>query len=228
MKLQMFNMIQDCKIFLQSCFFPVYCVGCSSEGSYLCASCLQSVSIDLKWMYTKDRMDRRGLRNMCSLTNFRQPSVKKLIHHIKYKHQHSSQSALRELVKKMHTLYPDLFTHIDYFCPIPLHAKRKLARGFNQSMILAELLADFYQKPVKTSCIRRVQTKQQAGLSRYERIKNMQQVFEVTSKKDCQNKTIVLIDDVYTTGATLESCARSLLESGAESVYGWSFARSNL
>ena len=108
----------------------------------------------------------------------------------------------------------------DVIIPIPLHKSRLKERGFNQAELLAKDFASKLNVPLLTNCIiRSKNTPKQSLLSPAERAANVQNAFVVIDKSSVKNKTILLIDDVYTTGATLSSCAKCLLNAKAKQVY---------
>ena len=107
----------------------------------------------------------------------------------------------------------------DVLIPIPLHWSRLLKRGFNQAALLAHHVGRAAKKPVLYNVLKRAKkTPTQDGLSRAERQKNMNDVFAVKEKNVILNKNIMLIDDVMTTGATLDAAAQILVKNGAASV----------
>ena len=103
--------------------------------------------------------------------------------------------------------------------PIPLHPSRRRKRGFNQSELLAEKLSKWLGIPVdKKVLVRTKRTKAQKQLNDQERLSNLKNAFSV--RKGCTPKhTIILVDDIYTTGSTMDEAARVLLENGAQTVY---------
>ena len=108
---------------------------------------------------------------------------------------------------------------IDVIVPIPLHPKRRRKRGYNQAEVLAKELGKRCGIPVDTKMVvRRVNTKPQKMLNDRERKKNLRSAFGVTSHRKKANN-ILLIDDIYTTGNTIDSVAQLLKENGAEKVY---------
>lgn len=108
---------------------------------------------------------------------------------------------------------------IDVIIPIPLHPKRRRKRGYNQAEILAEALGKRCKIPVdKKSLIRAVNTRPQKELNDKERKRNLSEAFRVT-KHWKKAKNVLLIDDIYTTGNTIDSATRILREKGAEKVY---------
>jgi len=110
--------------------------------------------------------------------------------------------------------------------PIPLSRKRLKWRGFNHAELIALAIADSFQVPLYSNVIQKTKnTVPQMSLKKEERLQSMKGVFEVSDPKNIANKKILLIDDVYTTGATMEEAARVLKEAGAKQVFGVTVAR---
>ncbi|MFA6929978.1 MAG: ComF family protein [Lentisphaeria bacterium] len=109
--------------------------------------------------------------------------------------------------------------------PVPLHWSRLWKRGFNQSALLAELIGKSLQIPVCHALRRCRRTSQQAGLSKEERGKNLKNAFGIRQAQTIQNQSILLIDDVFTTGNTLHEATRILLHNGAAEVNVLTVAR---
>ncbi|MCI0405283.1 MAG: ComF family protein [candidate division Zixibacteria bacterium] len=104
----------------------------------------------------------------------------------------------------------------DAIVPVPLHWTRKWSRGFNQSALLAKALSKTAGLPIFPALRRVKRTKDQTRLSREERLANVRGAFHVV--KDVEGKKLLLLDDVTTTGATLEECRRVLAEAGASQI----------
>jgi ComF family protein len=122
----------------------------------------------------------------------------------------------------------DLLEDADIVAPVPLHWRRMWARRFNQSASLARLLAEPRGLQVSYTALKRVKaTPQQVGLSRTERAANVQGAFRVDAagKAEIARRRVVLVDDVLTSGATVDACARVLLRAGARQVDVLVFAR---
>ncbi len=122
----------------------------------------------------------------------------------------------------------ELLAEADALVPVPLHWRRNWARRFNQSGILAAAVSSQTGVPIAASALKRVKaTIQQVGLSRTERAANIQGAFSVPpeNKAAIVRKRLVLVDDVLTSGATAEGCARALLRAGAANVDLLVFAR---
>jgi ComF family protein len=124
--------------------------------------------------------------------------------------------------------YPRFFPPDAFQCilPVPLHPKRLREREFNQSVLLARPLAARLGIPVDLDAVERVvHTPPQSASTEAERRKNLRGAFRVRKPECVKGRSILLFDDVYTTGATLEELARSLLGAGARQVSGLTLAR---
>jgi ComF family protein len=108
---------------------------------------------------------------------------------------------------------------VDYVMAIPLHPSRLRSREFNQSLLLARQIANTLSLPYLIDAIIRTRkTPPQVGLSKKERNENMKGAFQVVQPDDIKDRRILLIDDVYTTGATLKEGAKTLMNAGAKEV----------
>jgi ComF family protein len=121
-----------------------------------------------------------------------------------------------------------LLADADALVPVPLHWRRQWARRFNQSALLAEVIAEASKRTVAHAAIKRVKaTPQQVGLDKSARAENVQGAFRVPAegKAEVVGRKLVLVDDVLTSGATVDACARTLLRGGAATVDVVVFAR---
>ncbi len=110
--------------------------------------------------------------------------------------------------------------------PVPLHKKRLQQRGFNQALVLTRNFFPHDIKKIAPLAIeRRARTQPQTGLSRADRNRNVKNAFAVLQPDSIQNKKVLLVDDVYTTGATANECARILMQNRARQVYVLTLAR---
>lgn len=153
--------------------------------------------------------------------------VSGLIHHFKHLGDLSMRAPLADLMCR-HA--PDWLaaTEIDFVLPMPLSKARRLYRGFNQSEELAQVLAKHYGwQMLPHTLVDRIHTPPQSTLNSKERVHNVRNIFSI-NKPLPENCKVLLIDDVLTTGATLDELARTLKKSGAEAVYCWTLARSQL
>ena len=146
--------------------------------------------------------------------------LKECIHLLKYKGKKVLLKPLDKLIKTcLDELIP--FEKISFITQVPLHKKRLRERGFNQSGLIAGLIGNRYQIPVLSNLLNRiVYTPPQATLTKVERLRNIKGVFAVVGTPSwVECGTILLIDDVYTTGATVNECAKVLKKAGAQEVY---------
>ena len=136
--------------------------------------------------------------------------VQHLIHELKYKGNKEAGVFLGQQLGESIKEAP-LFQDIDYLIPVPLHLKREKQRGYNQSLMIAKGIHEVTGIPIGDKyLVRAVHTATQTKKSADERFKNVKDIFEVRFAKELENKHILLIDDVLTTGATLEACAHQL------------------
>lgn len=136
--------------------------------------------------------------------------VQHLIHELKYKgNQEAGVFLGQELGRSI--LEAPLFQGIDYLIPVPLHPKRERQRGYNQSLLIAQGLSEVTGIPIGDRfLVRKVNTATQTKKSKEERWQNVKDIFEVRHPERLEGKYVLLIDDVLTTGSTLEACALKL------------------
>lgn len=138
-------------------------------------------------------------------------NVQELMHALKYKNKKEVGIYLGELLGQEIKNSP-LFNHIDLVIPVPLHPKKYRKRGFNQSEVIAIGINNVIRAKIDpTSFVRMVNTDSQTRKSRYNRWENVKGVFGILNEDQISGKHILLVDDVLTTGATLEACAATLL-----------------
>lgn len=144
--------------------------------------------------------------------------VQKLLHQLKY----NNQPQIGEILGNWYAqelLENDFYKKFDVIIPVPMHPKKQKKRGYNQSACFGKGLAEVWQIPHAENGIKKIKnTVSQTKKSREERYNNMKDGFEIPVVEVIQDKNILLIDDVITTGATLEACANLLLEKGAKTV----------
>ncbi len=153
------------------------------------------------------------------------PQVRGAIHAWKYSGQTHWTEYLANLMKKQWAAYPDL-ADAEVLVPVPLHPKKYKQRGYNQSALLARALGKKFNLPVdESSLIRSRNTPSQTQFGREGRLQNMSGAFTCVRPENIQGKEVLLIDDVATTGATLEGCAQALKAAGAKKVIAYTLAR---
>jgi ComF family protein len=222
---------------------PQLCPACREtvEGRGLCASCWSKLSF-----ITRPYCERLGIPfvydpgpGILSMEAIADPPSynraraavrfdeisRALVHALKYGDRLDLAPMMgRWVAQSGHELLADA----DALVPVPLHWRRQWARRFNQSAMLAATISAASGVPIAAGALKRVKaTVQQVGLSRAERGDNIQGAFRVpeTGKAEVAGRRLVLVDDVLTSGATVEGCARALLRAGAANVDVLIFAR---
>ena len=201
--------------------YPHYCEGCHTDllirESLLCSRCEFSLPATGYWDISGNPIEKifRGrLPVQAAAANyfFTQDSLlQHLMQSLKYK---NLPEAGRWLGKKMgYALQKtDRFTSIDCIIPLPLHSKKEFIRGYNQAQLIAEGISEVWQKPIiQKAVIRNQFTRTQTHENRNSRWNNMQGVFSVVQPVKLEHKHCLLVDDVITTGATLEACGNEIL-----------------
>jgi ComF family protein len=148
--------------------------------------------------------------------------ARRLVHRLKYG---DAPELARPMGRWMARAAAELWREADVIVPVPLHGRRLFARRFNQAALLAQSLARESARPLDATSLRRVKaTRPQVGLSHDERARNMQGAF-AAAPGAFAGRRVLLVDDVATTGATLNACARAALKAGAKRVDAAIFAR---
>ena len=208
---------QSIKEFILDILFPRFCLNCNREGSYLCPDCFSLIDISEKKYYFLKNLN--GLFCPTSYDNF---IVKKLINQFKY------PPYIKELAKPLASLIITYFKILgesglqDFILvPIPLHKKKLKSRGFNQASEIAKELSKNLAIPFSDNVLIKIKpTPAQVELKKEERIKNIKGTFSCSKLDLVKGKKILLVDDVFTTGATLEEAGRALRRAGASEVWG--------
>jgi ComF family protein len=164
------------------------------------------------------------VHRLFAATAYRNVLAKKVIRALKYRYDRSLASPLA--LRTLTALHGGRVPPPPLFVPVPLHRSRERWRGFNQAALLAQAAADAglfsYAEPLKRTVNTAPQTK---APGRTERLHAMSGAFSVTDRKSIKDRHIILVDDVCTTGATLNACAQALLKGGARSITALVIAR---
>lgn len=224
--------------------FPLFCLGCGTPEAWLCASCRERLPLrrDHRCPSCRRRptpfgrtcfecSEKYPLDGLFIASHYEVPLLSRAIHACKYRF-------IDALSVPLGTFLADAARQTDLplpecILPVPLHPRRLRFRGFNQSELLAEtlsrMLAPGLDIPVMPSALLRTRyTKPQMQTkSRQERLHNLKNAFALAkdAKKNIRGKSLWLVDDVATTGTTLEECAKLLKRQGAKEVYGIVLAR---
>jgi ComF family protein len=205
-------------------FFPHLCAGCDSDiinnQQVLCLKCIEQLPVTDFHLHANNPVEkiflgRLPLAHAGSYLFFTKDSLlQHLLHQLKYKGNKDLGSYFGKQIGNA-LLQSNRFTDIEALIPLPLFASRERKRGYNQATVLCEGIASVLQVPVLKNVIKRTMaTETQTKKNRIERWQNIKDKFELTDSAAIQHKHVLLVDDVVTTGATLEACGRELLSAG--------------
>ncbi len=205
--------------------YPEYCLACNkplnSHEKLLCAECFFEMPFTNNHKLQENEMTdifvgRIQINAACALFYYHPGSkYHKLLHDLKYNNKPEIGVELGKLLG-VNILESEFFNDIDYIVPVPLHPKKRKIRGYNQSMCIAEGMSEVLQIEADDNTLKRIiNTQTQTKKSRIDRWQNVDNIFKLTSDK-FNGKHILLVDDVITTGSTLESCALTLQEKDAK------------
>ncbi len=199
--------------------FPPHCVACDARGAWLCAACLDQIKQSSAPV--QRRQDEiaplKGVRSVASLEG----PLRKAVHEFKYEGVRALASSLGEV---LHWRWDVESCPAEVIVPVPLHPSRLRQRGYNQSALLSRELSRRTGLPVEEAVLARISpTRPQVGLSADERADNVRNAF-LCVDPSLRGVKVLLVDDVWTTGATMRACGQALLAGGVQSVWGLTVA----
>lgn len=202
--------------------FPELCITCNtrliSQEKYLCMNCWSDIPVTNFHLAEENKVARLfwgrvKIEFATSYFSYKKGSrYQQLIHYIKYK-------GLKELGFETGRKFGNTLLHskclqdVDVIVPVPLHLKKEKKRGFNQSLYIAKGIAESTDKPlIEKNLYRKIFTSTQTKKNRFERWQNVENIFGIRNPEEFAGKHILLVDDVVTTGSTLEACAFPILK----------------
>ena len=223
--------------------YPPICLACraaTSEAGALCSSCWRAMRF-----IERPFCDRLGtpfehdlgegllspqavtdppvFQRARAVARFEDGPARRLVHRLKYSDRGELAAPMGAWMARAGA---DVLAEADAITPVPLHARRLWTRRFNQAAALGREIARRAGKPFEPALLRRIKaTRSQVGLSREQRVQNMQGAFRAAPAASVQGRRIALVDDVLTSGATANAAARALLRAGAAQVDLIVFAR---
>lgn len=208
-------------------FFPNFCVICSKKIKRnifsICEGCVNQIEKsnpnDIIEFYHNNLREERLINNFYSAYEFIRDGIFQQIVH-KFKYNGKSQLGIllgRKLGEEL--LKQPWIEEIDLIVPVPIHRNKKMQRGYNQSSLIAEGIYQIINKPIDERIIKRIRnTETQTHLNLQERIENVKGAFKIMNKNKLKGKSILIVDDVCTTGSTVNEVARTLLNAGAREI----------
>lgn len=204
--------------------FPDLCGGCGRHlfkgEQAICTGCLLDMPYTDFHLHAQNRVaqqlwNRLPLANAMAMLYFNKGTkTQRLLHQLKYEGQTAIGAKLGQLLGQRLKNVPS-YADIDVIVPVPLHPKKQRLRGYNQSKFIGDGIAEVLGIPcTENNLMRKKMTESQTKKTRYNRFENMLDVFTVTNHTEFEDKHVLLIDDVVTTGATLEACGHALLQKG--------------
>jgi predicted amidophosphoribosyltransferase len=238
------------KNFISDLLYPQFCFNCGKEGNYLCQDCQSIIEI----LNTHQKHQTQNLKDLYFALPYQNLLIKNLIKKFKYQPfvKELAQPLASLIITHFQLLdkKPNFFcplrlqpTHrilppsagpdqkssngADYiFIPVPLEKKKLKQRGFNQAEEIGKELSKFLKISLLNNVLAKIkETPPQVDLSDEERKENIKGVFIVRNGDLIKNRKILLVDDIYTTGSTLEECAKVLKKAGAKEIIGIVVAR---
>lgn len=206
--------------------YPPLCLVCycrlEDDERFVCERCWTSFPLVEQPLLLADQLDVLHNRKKYfdhSLVIFHySETIQNLIHLMKYKSLPGIATlfgrAIGHLVQER-----KIFYDLDMIIPVPLHSLRYRERGFNQATLIAREIGRLTQIPVKDKVLKRIRyTRQQAKFNKEERAENVRNAFRVTDASIVKEKNVALVDDVLTTGSTMNECAKVLRQCGARQI----------
>lgn len=205
-------------------FGAVICSGCEEQmhqkrirsTDILCCRCGKPMQDPRKDRCTDCRREEHAYERGCACYRYRQ--VSGAVFRLKYEGRAEYAEWMgNEMTRRLLEEFRNV--HLDALVPVPVSAKRERTRGYNQAALLAEVIRRNTEIPVREDfLVRRMDTAAMKGMSASQRRVNLKKAFTAPSY-DVKSKTIMLVDDIYTTGTTVDACAAALKKAGAAAVY---------
>lgn len=199
--------------------YPKHCEICTidlnTKERFICLGCkydLPYINQSKQTLETLGKLfwGRVEVENVLALLNYQKGNqTQKILHQLKYHNKKKLATYFGEMIGELVHNPKD----IDYLIPVPLHPKKKRIRGFNQSTVIANGVYTTTNIPIiEHAMIRNTFNTSQTKFSKFDRWDNVKRIFTVTKPDLLRNKHIILIDDVLTTGATIEACVQELIK----------------
>lgn len=212
--------------YILDCVFPQSCLVCQTDDVFICESCRQNsvLTAPPPELYLTPPPVTPLIQVQALAYYEPEQVVACLIEALKYQYNASASAEIKLWLQHSRPVLHSL-AEIDVIVPIPLHARRLAERGFNQAELIARALGKVIQKPVLSKVLTRTKaTKQQAKLGRAARLTNVAEAFSCAQPQSVRGQCVLLVDDVYTTGSTMQSAAYTLANAQTKKVRGFVLA----
>lgn len=226
------NSMRHFKESLIRLLYPAHCEFCGKplalDENLLCETCEQNLE-GLAYPLEKSLVDEQfeNLDHAWAVYAYVTP-LRELLQAVKYRRKDYLLKTFKNPVAKLATSIASECVY-NALIPIPLNRVKRIQRQFNQSQILADLLQPFFKLPIWSNLLKKKYfIPSQTSMTREERVINIYGVFKVSSTKQTEGKSFLLVDDVLTTGATASEAARTLKKAGAKRVDLFALAKTNL
>jgi ComF family protein len=215
------NPLKNMALDLSHLLFPQVCPGCGEElnesNQLVCLRCYHKLPETHFYNFSGNPIEKIFWGRVpifaasCHYYFNKQSILQKIIHQFKYEGKRKVGEYFGKQMADA-LLQSDRFTTLDALVPLPLYARRQKERGYNQALVLCESIAERMKLPVLSNVMKRISaTTTQTRKSRIDRWKNMEGKFQLVNMDLLKNKHVLLVDDIITTGATLDACASELL-----------------
>lgn len=230
------SLLASARRLLVDALFPERCYGCKVGETYLCDTCINYYLLPhsicphcharIPFGKLPEKCKRKiGLDVLLTCSNYKDDAIASIVKDLKYKHAHFLAHSLANISytwMRKQKLLPYIKSKGAVIVPVPGHIKKVKERGFDPPVKISEYLSDYSGIPIyRDVLIKSRPTKAQVEtLSKKERERNIRGSFAIKNKKELQGKTIILVDDVITTGSTMKECAKTLRRGQVDTIIG--------
>lgn len=237
-------MLNKIQTFILDTLFPITCINCGRDGFWLCKTCLKNIELlsiqtcpECEDVITDSGRTCRNcnsssLDGLLAVSKYQENNISKLVHLYKYRFIEDLHIPLGKIATKQ--LLQSTLPIPDIIMPVPLHPRRLRWRGFNQSQLIADYISQHLTPGLKITVekeilLRKKHTPPQMKIKKYqERLSNLGCAFAIAQPEAVKNKSVLLVDDIATTGATIFECAKTLKLAGAKKIFAIVIARQDM
>jgi len=238
--------------FILNILFPPHCLACGTylttsdfklvnqKNFLLCQKCFKTIPINSGFCCPLCHNRLPELKNFChpqtkyllaAVSSYQNKAIRETIHTLKYQTVKKAAETLKPIInlyleKTANYLLKNFDKQLSIIIPIPLYPKKEKKRGFNQSFLIAEIISESLKINLEKDILIKVKnTPSQTELTYEKRKENVQNIFEIKNPQKINGKNIILVDDVFTTGATLNEAVKILKSNGAKKIIAFVIAK---